>query len=256
MNVDGPPSNPQDVFSRRASFYSTSKVHDDKATLTKLVELCRPEKHMMVLDAGTGAGHTALALAPHVHEVYALDVTEAMLVEGRKLSRERGIFNVRFEKGDVTSIPHPDGSFDIITCRRAAHHFHDLNASLREMARVLRLGGRMVIDDRSVPEDDEVDRTINLLDRLHDPSHVRDRRPSEWTSLLTEAGLKVESMERYRKRVPLSHFTNMVEKDVAEEMRRVASTMSAHCAEAVHLESTEGGMVLDNFFVLIAATKT
>ena len=41
----------------------------------------------------------------------------------------------------------------------------------------------MVIDDRSPPEDEEVDRMINRLDVLHDPSHVRDHRASEWTSL-------------------------------------------------------------------------
>lgn len=255
MEPLGPPARPQDVFSRRAPVYRASKVHDDKATLAALVERCHLEGTMKVLDAGTGAGHAALAIAPYVRTVHALDITREMLEQGRRLVAERGIANVSFEVGDVRSLPYLDGTFDMVISRRAAHHFHDLPAALREMTRVLCPGGRMVIDDRSVPEDDEVDRTINDLDRLHDPSHVRDRRPSEWSYLLKNAGLMVESVESYRKRVPLSHFTNMVDDDTAVEMHKRVSTMSAHCRDAVDLVEAPEGFCMDNFFIIIVAHK-
>lgn len=255
MRDDLPGARPEDVFSRRAAFYATSKVHDDKETLSWLVELAAPGKEDTVLDVGTGAGHTALALAPLVRHVDALDLTEEMLEEGRKLGRQRGVDNIAFRIGDAMALPFADGSVDIVTCRRAAHHFRDVRTALGEMARVLRPGGRLVIDDRSVPEDDEVDLFINRLDVLHDPSHVREYRASEWTALIEGAGLRLLSMRPYRKRMPLSHFTKMVDGRTASEMERLALGASRHVKEAVDLDASGGEVIMDNFFILIAAVK-
>ncbi len=255
MNDDREWARPEEVFSRRASFYATSKVHDDQGTLAWLVELARPKESDLVLDVGTGTGHTAMALAPLVRQVEAIDLTEEMLEEGRGLCRQRGISNVRFDIGDAMALPFPDGSFDIVTCRRAAHHFRDVRRALGEMARVLRAGGRLVIDDRSVPEDDEVDRAINQLDILHDPSHVRDYLASEWRTIIEGAGLELVSTRMYRKRMSLSHFTTMVDADTAGRMRDLIGSMSTRVKEAVELEERDGDLLLDNFFVILAAIK-
>ena len=91
------------------------------------------------------------------------------------------------------------------------------------MRRVLRPGGRLVIDDRSVPEDDFVDATLNRLDWLHDHSHVREYRPSEWQSMLQEAGCKIEAIEPYTKHRPLSAFTNGVEPESVAEIERIVA---------------------------------
>src|SRR5207247_8938825 len=89
------------------------------------------------------------------------------------------------------SLPFPDESFEIVTVRIAPHHFADIHAAVRETARVLVPGGRLVAVDTTVPEDDELDRQINQIDALRDPSHVRNYRESEWRSMLAAAGLTV-----------------------------------------------------------------
>ena len=99
----------------------------------------------------------------------------------RSRAAELRLANVSFQIADVLSLPFENEAFDVITCRRAAHHFTDLRRALAEMRRCLRAGGRLVIDDRSVPEDDFVDRTMNELDTLHDESHFRQYRPSEYS---------------------------------------------------------------------------
>jgi ubiquinone/menaquinone biosynthesis C-methylase UbiE len=255
MSMDDRPTSPQEVFSKRAAFYATSKVHDDKETLSWLVELAAPGREDVALDVGTGAGHTAMAIAPLVHRVDAVDLTEEMMDQARKLCHHRGITNISFHVADAMSLPFPDASYDIVTCRRAAHHFTDVRKALAEMVRVLRPGGRLVIDDRSVPEDDEVDRLINRLDVLHDPSHVRDYRESEWRALITGAGLELASLRPYRKRVPLSHFTDMVEPPTAAAMTDLVRSASERVRKEVGIEVLDGKVVMDNFFVLIAALK-
>jgi ubiquinone/menaquinone biosynthesis C-methylase UbiE len=246
---------PQDVFSKRAAFYATSKVHDDKETLSWLVELASPRKGDVALDVGTGAGHTAMALAPLVSRVDAVDVTEEMMDEARKLCHQRGITNVSFHVADAMSLPFSDGSYDIVTCRRAAHHFGDVRKALGEMARVLRPGGRLVIDDRSVPEDDEIDHLVNRLDVLHDPSHVREYREGEWRALIKEAGLELASLRPYRKRMPLAHFTDMVDDATAQRMRDLLAGMPERVRKEVNLGDTDRGEAMDNFFLILAAIK-
>ena len=69
----------QQRFGRAAADYATSEVYAKGASLQRLVELTEPKSHWRVLDVATGAGHTALAFAPHVAKVTATDITEEML---------------------------------------------------------------------------------------------------------------------------------------------------------------------------------
>lgn len=253
---DHPSARPEEVFSRRAARYATSKVHDDKVTLSWLVDAAAPSADEIALDVGTGAGHTALALAPRVRAVEAVDLTEEMLEEARKLARKRGVRNVRFSIADAMSLPFEDRSFDIVTCRRAAHHFTDLERALVEMTRVLRLGGRLVIDDRSVPDDEDTAALINRLDALHDPSHVKDRSPCEWSSLIQGTGLELLGMRPYRKRMPLSHFTDMVDPPTDRAMRDLVMSAPERVKRTMRLEISDECITMDNFFVLISAFRS
>ena len=160
----------QTIFAERAAFYTTSAIHADRAVLDHLVELAQPKVTDHVLDVATGTAHTALAFAPHVAHVIATDITPEMMAQGERLRAEAGIENLEFKIADAHDLPFEAAAFDIVTCRRAAHHFIDIATALREMARVLKVGGRLIIDDRSVPEDDFADVTLNRLDWLHDHS--------------------------------------------------------------------------------------
>jgi hypothetical protein len=68
----------QQQFGAHAAAYATSAVHAKGASLARLVELVKPERHWQALDVATGAGHTAAAFAPHVARVIASDLTEEM----------------------------------------------------------------------------------------------------------------------------------------------------------------------------------
>lgn len=177
-------------FGPTAAAYSRSLVHGDPDSLRKAVELARPKSGDMALDIATGAGHMALALAPHVAKVIAYDMTQEMLLEAKGNAVSRGLTNLTTQKGIAEDLPFPDSTFDIVTVRHAPHHFANVTVAIREMARVAKTGARVVIVDSTSPEDDSLDRQWNRLETLRDPSHVRNYRPSEWRAIVASAGLR------------------------------------------------------------------
>jgi ubiquinone/menaquinone biosynthesis C-methylase UbiE len=178
-------------FGAAAAAYSTSLVHSDPAALSKVVELARPQPPDVALDVATGSGNTALALAPHLAQVIAYDMTAEMLAETARNAAARGLANVATRQGTAESLPFPDSTFDIVTVRQAPHHFADVRAAVCEMARVAKPGARVIIVDSTSPEDDSLDRRWNYIEKLRDPSHVRDYRPSEWRAIAAAAGLRI-----------------------------------------------------------------
>ncbi|MBV9279671.1 MAG: class I SAM-dependent methyltransferase, partial [Chloroflexi bacterium] len=119
-------------FGAVAVRYATSAVHAGGPDLEALAGAV-PEG-VRVLDVGCGAGHTALTLAPRVASVVAIDLTDEMLDQGRRLAAERGLGNVRFVRGDAERLDYPDASFDVVTSRYSAHHFPHPARALAEIA--------------------------------------------------------------------------------------------------------------------------
>ncbi len=243
------------VFGERAALYTTSACNTDPQVLQRVVELCAPQPHWSVLDIATGTGHTALALAPHVASVIGIDLTPEMLTEAERLQAERSVTNVHFRTSDVHHLPFADDAFDLVTCRRAAHHFSDIGQALREMRRVLRRDGRLVIDDRSVPEDDFVDACMNALDRLHDESHVRQYRPNEWRHMLGVQGFVIEVVEPYTKHRPLTALTQGVSSENIAKIDAVLAKLDASQRRALNLQEISGEPYLTHWYVLVAARK-
>jgi ubiquinone/menaquinone biosynthesis C-methylase UbiE len=243
------------IFSERAAFYTTSASHKNPQMLAKLVALAQPQAGWQALDVATGTGHTAFALAPYVQHVIATDLTPAMLDEARKLQTTLGITNVEFRTADVHHLPFPDASFDLVSSRIAPHHFSDIRRALREIARVLRPAGRLVIDDRSIPEDDFVDKTMNALDTYHDPSHVREYRPSEWRQFLEETGFRVESIEPYHQQRPLTSLTHNADAQSTARIHEVMAGLDEAQRRAMNAELKDGQWYLNHWFVIFSAIK-
>lgn len=179
-------------FGAVAAGYATSDVHAGGPDLEAMLAAVALRGDERVLDAGTGAGHAALAFAPRAGEVVAVDLTEPMLEQGRRLAAERRIANVRWEPGDVEHLPFLDAGFDLATSRYSAHHYPHPAAAARELARVLRPGGWLLLADVVAPDDPATDTILNAIEVLRDRSHVRDHTIGQWRALLEAAGFAVE----------------------------------------------------------------
>ena len=95
-----------------------------------------------VLDAGCGTGRHSVWLAAQGHEVTGVDASADMLAKARAKLPE-----ARFEQGDLTALPLPDGSVDAALCALALVHLPNLAPAFAELTRVVRPGGRIVISD-------------------------------------------------------------------------------------------------------------
>lgn len=184
--------NVQQQFGATAAAYTSSVGHGDATALAFLVSLAGPRSTDAVLDVATGAGHTALAFAPHVQRVVAYDLTPAMLAETAKTAAQRRLANVTTQPGPAEELPFPNESFDIATVRLASHHFADNPRAVREMARVVRPGGQIIVVDNYGPEDIALDDQLQHIEKLRDASHVRSYRLSVWRATLQQAGLRIE----------------------------------------------------------------
>jgi SAM-dependent methyltransferase len=94
------------------------------------------------------------------------------------------------------AMPFGDGSFDVVVSRLGAHHFGDVRAAVREMARVA-ARSVVVVDNTFGGE------ALEEAERLRDPSHVRCYSAEEWRDLLEEAGLAVDDVRFLPMRIEL-----------------------------------------------------
>ena len=196
-------------FSQVAENYRTSAVHAAGEDLARLVEAAALSGREAVLDAGSGAGHTALAVAPYAARVTSVDLSASMLAQGRRLALERGLGNLHFEVGDVESLTFADGSFDVVTSRYSAHHWPHPQNALREIHRVLRSGGRFVLSDIVGYDDFTADTHLQAIELLRDPSHVRDHTAAQWLAMLAACGFDAQAVFSWGVRL---QFDNWVER--------------------------------------------
>jgi demethylmenaquinone methyltransferase / 2-methoxy-6-polyprenyl-1,4-benzoquinol methylase len=121
------------------------------------------------LDVATGTGDLAIELAARGGDVVGSDFSEGMLARAR--TKAPGL---TWEQADAMALPYPDGTFDAATVGFGARNFGDLSRGLREMARVVRPGGRVVILEITTPQKPPLstffslwfDRVVPLLGRF------------------------------------------------------------------------------------------
>lgn len=184
----------QQQFGAHAADYVASKPHAHGASLKRLVELIQPQAHWRALDVATGAGYTAFTFAPHVAQVWATDITQEMLALVKRGAQERKFHNLIVEFADAEHLPFLEGSFELVTCRIAPHHFMDVGSFMFEVARVLKPGGTLAVVDNVVPQG-AVGDYINAFEKLRDPSHGRCLDMLEWSQAFEAAGILLNHQE-------------------------------------------------------------
>lgn len=126
----------------------------DKHWRNAAIRSLKPFAPRRVLDVATGTGDFALLSARKLQPEHLLgvDISEGMLAVGRQKVKDAGMESViEFRKDDCMALNLPDASYDAVTVAYGVRNFEDLERGLREMLRVLRPGGRLVIIELTSP---------------------------------------------------------------------------------------------------------
>ncbi len=225
-------------FGQASRSYAESDGHARGQDLDLLVTLVGAKRDMVVLDVATGAGHTAAALAPLVKEIVAADLSAGMIEEARRLFRARGLDNAKAVLSDVESLAFDSEMFDVVTCRIAPHHFLDPLQALREINRVLKPQGRFVLEDSIAPPDPELDRFLNHLEVVRDPTHVRSYTEQEWRAMLERAGFSIVRSQIYRKSHDVEKWIDRQGPDPQRKKRVLAVFLNAPAPAREYFEIT------------------
>ncbi len=216
-------------FGAQAGAYLKSAVHAQGPDLEALAALVAGKNEARVLDLGCGGGHVSFAVAKHVREIVAYDLSADMLAVVAKAARERGFGNLSTQQGVAEKLPFADTSFDFVLSRFSAHHWRDVDAGMREAARVVRPGGTVAIVDAISPGTPVLDTFLQTLEMLRDPSHVRDYTRAEWVAMMTRAPLVAGEARQYRLRLDFQSWLERMRtpKVQADAIRALYAAMSA-----------------------------
>jgi ubiquinone/menaquinone biosynthesis C-methylase UbiE len=183
-----------DQFSRQAVPFARRHRSDDEL-MDLLVDSSRVRTGDRVLDVACGPGMVACSLAPFAKYVTGLDFTPAMLAQAAALQAERRLDNIDWQRGSAMDLPFDEAHFDVVVARFSFHHYLEPAAAFREMVRVCKPGGTILVADVA-PRADARD-AYDALEKHRDPSHTRALTEKEFERLGVSAGAVLQHKVRY-----------------------------------------------------------
>jgi ubiquinone/menaquinone biosynthesis C-methylase UbiE len=251
------PPDYRDSFGPVARHYVQSATHADPVSLARMCALTGAQRGRTAMDLASGGGHAAFALATAGCAVTACDGTREMLVASAEEAARRGVTMARL-LADAHRIPSRPASWDIVTCRFAAHHFANPLTVLREVSRVLGRRGRFYLYDLSSPENNAMGRWLDSIEALRDPSHVCCWSSRAWEGLALGAGLRIVHSARYRRQYRMDHWLGRpdIAAGVREEIVARLRAMPPSWYEELSVDLTQDPPVFGTPMVEIVAEKT
>jgi SAM-dependent methyltransferase len=161
----------------------------------------------------------------------------------------------------VESLGFEDGSFGIVSCRFAFHHFTDPGKAVSEMARVCKRGGKIVLVDGLSSEDAAKSEYHNRIEQLRDPSHVRLYSEPELEGMLEDAGLTVIHARNWDADFYFDEWIKIADpgEDVAREVRRMMADSVADDKTGLRVrfddDDDDGRLLFTYSTVILVAEK-
>ena len=233
-------------FTERAERYDgSSNWCTDPELMAAVLGHIQPLSHHELLDVACGTGLVSRHFKGRVARVVGCDITPAMYEQAVERLDE-------FHQGRGEALPFEDARFDLVTCRQGTQ-FMDDGAALREMARVLKPGGRVCIINLCAYGEGDREEYFEIL-RLRNPARCNFYLESDLERLLSQAGLEDVAVHRHisLEDVDIWSDNGAISEDRREGIRSVYRTASAAFQEHHAARSEDGTRYFDHMLFGIA----
>lgn len=184
-------------FTQQAVPFSERAAQSHEEADRLVLNLAEVGPQDTALDVACGPGVLTCKVAQVARHVTGIDLTPAMIEQAQRRQKELGLDNLTWRVGDVLPLPFADASFSRVLTRYSFHHFLTPAVAFREMVRVCRPGGRVVVIDVFVTSNEQ-SQAYDQMEKLRDPSHVRALMLDELTGLIAREGLTDLKVDYYR----------------------------------------------------------
>ena len=189
-------------FEKQAENFENSSMHfSNKDYINYVISAVTPNPSDTMLEVAAGTCAVGRSFSPYLKNVVCLDATTAMLETGKREADKKHIDNIMFVKGFAEELPFLSESFNIVISRLAFHHFTDIHRPFKEMVRVLKPSGKLVLIDMEASEE-HLRKQRDNIETLRDPSHIHNLKSDEIADLFYENSLEI--MFSDKKTIPVS----------------------------------------------------
>jgi ubiquinone/menaquinone biosynthesis C-methylase UbiE len=190
------------------------------------------------LDVGSGPGHLSFRLAARGAPVCAADPSEGMLALVAAEAQRRQL-PIDTCQAAASHLPFADGHFDLAASRFSAHHWPDVPRALREMHRVTRPGGKLLLIDLLGEDLPLVDTHLQAIELIRDPGHVRDLTAAEWQLALQASGWRVREFCSWPLRLAFESWVGRMRVPPLRQqlLREMLSDAPAEVRQALAIEA-------------------
>lgn len=175
------------------SEYYNKQTKDEKH-LNDILAAIEIKPGMKILDLGCGSGYLTFPIAEKNSEAYitGLDIVTNTLKNNQEKRDKMGLDNLDFVEYDGETFPFASDTFDLVVSRYALHHFPQIERSMSEIARVLKVGGNLFISDPR-PNDCDTTRFVDDYMQLKKDGHIKFYTKEEWIQICRDCGLELET---------------------------------------------------------------
>ena len=178
-------------FDKQAQKFSDWSVTKNIEYQKAYFEFCEITSQDTFLDFACGTGEYAIFAAPQVKIAHGVDISKGMIKIAQEQAAKQNVNNISFSCHPVEQTPYEDGSFSIVICRSAFHHFNDYTIIFDEMIRCCHPGGRISIQDIVAYSNKKVDNFFEKFERAVDESHQRTLNKEFIQSLYDNRKIKI-----------------------------------------------------------------
>lgn len=178
---------------------------------SQVIFFIAPQLEDVTLDVGCAAGRQVFRLAPHVKQAHGVDIAQSFVDAANVYKADHSVSNAHFVAAPSEKLPFPDSTFDVVSCLEVLEHVFDKDVALKELLRVLKPGGRLILSTpnlnsdgtlwgrfmRSIGKRTFTPMTVFSLEELadHGDSHVREFTMNSMKQWLTAFDMQTVGMQ-------------------------------------------------------------